>query len=138
MREETRRGRGRRGDFPTVVRPGHAPRTTRIITTRRALAHGIAQKRSERCGEACSPAGLELHARGAALAWRGTPSRGTDRLGAAERSLQRSRALPSTVTWNWALDSLPHASVAVQVTSVVPRGKKLPEGGAHTTFGAGS
>ena len=30
---------------------------------------------------------------------------------------------------------LPVASSAVQVTSVVPRGNRLPEGGVHTTLG---
>ena len=34
------------------------------------------------------------------------------------------------------MDSFPDASVAVHWTSVVPRGKKLPEGGTHTTLGA--
>src|SRR5688572_544993 len=52
--------------------------------------------------------------------------------------LQRWRALVATVTWNSQVDSFPEASVAVQVTTVVPRGKKLPEGGTHTTPGAGS
>jgi len=33
------------------------------------------------------------------------------------------------------VDSLPAASVAVQCTSVLPRGKKLPDGGTHTTRG---
>src|SRR5688572_4682622 len=43
-----------------------------------------------------------------------------------------------TTTGNVQTDSFPEASVAVQVTSVVPRGKKLPEGGMQTTVGHGS
>jgi len=43
-----------------------------------------------------------------------------------------------TTTGNVQTDWLPEASVAVQVTIVVPRGKKLPDGGTHTTDGAGS
>lgn len=35
-------------------------------------------------------------------------------------------------------DWFPEASVATQVTIVVPRGKKLPEGGTQTTDGEGS
>ena len=36
------------------------------------------------------------------------------------------------------MDSFPQESVAVHVTMVVPTGKTLPEGGAHTTAGVGS
>src|SRR5258705_13968580 len=61
------------------------------------------------------------------------PGSGTD-----VRGVQRRRALGATVTGNSQVDSLPEASVAVHVTRVVPRGKKLPEGGTHTTMGAGS
>ena len=42
------------------------------------------------------------------------------------------------MTGNSHVDWLPEASVAVQFTRVVPRGKKLPEGGTHTTPGEGS
>jgi hypothetical protein len=42
-----------------------------------------------------------------------------------------------TVTSNWQLALLPQASVAVQVTVVVPTGNVLPEGGLQTTVGAG-
>jgi hypothetical protein len=48
------------------------------------------------------------------------------------------RALGATVTGNWRVDSFPQESVAVHVTRVVPTGKTLPEGGVHTTVGAGS
>src|SRR5262245_46999498 len=54
------------------------------------------------------------------------------------RGDQRVRTLTATVTGNWQVDWLPEASVAVHVTRVVPRGKKLPEGGTHTTTGSGS
>src|SRR6185503_413099 len=54
------------------------------------------------------------------------------------RSRQRRRSLGATVTGNAHADWFPEASVAVHVTSVVPRGKKLPEGGTHTMLGAGS
>ena len=46
--------------------------------------------------------------------------------------------LAPTVTWNSHVATLPAASVSVQVTSVVPRGKWLPEGGSHTSVGVGS
>lgn len=42
-----------------------------------------------------------------------------------------------TVTGNMQTDWFPEASVAVQVRIVVPRGKKLPEGGTQITEGAG-
>src|SRR5262245_22350875 len=48
------------------------------------------------------------------------------------------RSLVLTVTGNWQVAWLPAKSVAVQVTVVVPRGKRLPEGGTHTTLGVGS
>ena len=43
-----------------------------------------------------------------------------------------------TVTGNCAVETLPEASVAVQVTSVVPGGKTLPDGGTHRRLGDGS
>jgi len=43
-----------------------------------------------------------------------------------------------TTTGNVQTDWFPDASVAVQVTIVVPRGKKAPDGGTQTTTGAGS
>jgi hypothetical protein len=42
------------------------------------------------------------------------------------------------MTGNWQTAMFPPASVAVQVTSVLPGGKRLPEGGTHTRSGAGS
>lgn len=48
------------------------------------------------------------------------------------------RALGWTKTGNWHEDWLPEASVAVHWMIVVPRGKKLPLGGTHTTTGEGS
>src|SRR6185436_9496833 len=53
-------------------------------------------------------------------------------------SRRQRRALSSTVTGNSRTVRFPEASVALQVTRVVPRGKKLPEGGTHTTRGEGS
>ena len=44
----------------------------------------------------------------------------------------------STTTGNVQVAWLPDVSVAVQVTIVVPRGKKLPEGGTQTMEGLGS
>ena len=43
-----------------------------------------------------------------------------------------------TVTSKVQADMFPAASVAVQDTVVLPRGKKLPEGGTQTTDGVGS
>jgi hypothetical protein len=43
--------------------------------------------------------------------------------------------LDFTVTGNWHVAWLPEKSVAVQVTIVVPRGKRLPDGGTHTRLG---
>ena len=43
-----------------------------------------------------------------------------------------------TLTTKEALPVLPEASVAVQVTTVSPRGKRLPGGGEHTTWGLAS
>jgi hypothetical protein len=43
-----------------------------------------------------------------------------------------------TVTSNVAVAELPEESVAVQVTTVVPKGKKEPDGGSHVTIGEGS
>src|SRR5262245_17851735 len=51
---------------------------------------------------------------------------------------QRWRVLSATVTGNWQVDWFPQASVAVQVTIVVPMGNLLPERGTHVTWGAGS
>jgi hypothetical protein len=38
---------------------------------------------------------------------------------------------------NEQLAVVPRASVAVQTTTVLPSGKTLPEGGAHTTLNGG-
>jgi hypothetical protein len=43
-----------------------------------------------------------------------------------------------TTTGNVQTDWFPEASVAVQITVVVPRGNRLPEGGVHTTVGKAS
>lgn len=48
------------------------------------------------------------------------------------------RVVARTVTGKEQVDWFPAQSVAVHVTIVVPRGKKLPEGGTHTRLGAGS
>src|SRR5262245_29334291 len=50
----------------------------------------------------------------------------------------RARGGSATTTGNEHVAWLPDASVAVHVTVVVPRGKKLPEGGTQTTEGAAS
>jgi hypothetical protein len=44
----------------------------------------------------------------------------------------------STVTSNWHESEFPAESVTVHVTVVVPSGNVLPEGGTHTSTGAGS
>jgi hypothetical protein len=43
-----------------------------------------------------------------------------------------------TVTVNAQFALWPQESVAMQVTTLVPTGKTLPEGGLQTSFGAGS
>src|SRR5262245_8204564 len=44
----------------------------------------------------------------------------------------------TTVTRNSHFDSLPQSSTARQITSVVPSGKKLPDGGLQLIVGVGS
>jgi hypothetical protein len=43
-----------------------------------------------------------------------------------------------TITLNVHIAVLPESSVAVQVTVVMPTGKRLPDGGWHITVGFGS
>ncbi len=47
-------------------------------------------------------------------------------------------AFGRTITGKVAVASFPERSVTVHVTSVVPRGTKLPDGGLHVTSGEGS
>jgi hypothetical protein len=46
--------------------------------------------------------------------------------------------ISTTSTGNLQVEVLPEVSVAVQVTVVVPMGKRLPEAGAQVTTGEGS
>src|SRR4029079_7004930 len=69
-----------------------------------------------------------------AILWLGGQSLGT----LAETSSMTGGSVSTTVTAKVHSAELPAASVAVHVTVVVPTVNKLPDGGLHTTTGAGS
>src|SRR5262245_15360177 len=96
----------------------------------------MARGRTEGRGEAAA-GGRDLRQGRPRAAGGVTPGPGGERTQHA-CSLYRGRAPGKTTTGNAHEVRLPDESVAVQVTIVVPRGKKLPEGGTQTTEGAGS